>query len=300
MDQGAPSARGAARACGLRPFTAAPALGGPHESQEHLPPAGPHDCGMTGPIRPALWSADGKTSGRLEPHRGRGHRFASIAAWQLQRLGCSDEPRSSGQINESPGSERIRPSSRVGHATCWPGRAGISIPIRGSPWRRCTWVTSNIRFTCTPGGARGRSMRRVGTLSPNSCRSTATSRVSPSVRWRRSEVTFGSSVKSTCIDNRTSTGQIRQNAHAPMWADTTRPGSRRFARSGGWSRVGMSVMRSSASRLRSSASGVQDPSGCADSCAGVYSTSSGGTLATWSGRHEEAHSGPSACMPRSL
>src|SRR4051812_9346543 len=40
MDQGAPSARGAACACGLRPFTAAPALGVFLASPTHLPPAG--------------------------------------------------------------------------------------------------------------------------------------------------------------------------------------------------------------------------------------------------------------------
>lgn len=154
--------------------------------------------------------------------------FVRIGSWRRRLLGCFGGRRSSGQINGSRGSGRIGPSSRVGRAMCWPGRVGISIPIRGSLWRPCTWVTLSIRFTCMRGGARGPSMRRVGTSSPNSCRSTATSKVCPSGRWRRSAVTFGSSVKRTCIDNRTSTGPIRQNAHAPMYADTTRPGSRRL------------------------------------------------------------------------
>ena len=60
MDQG-----GAAYACGLRPFTAAPALGCLHESQSICLRRGPHDSGMTGPNRPAYWVGGRGASSRL-------------------------------------------------------------------------------------------------------------------------------------------------------------------------------------------------------------------------------------------
>jgi hypothetical protein len=90
MDQGAPSARGAACACGLRPFTAAPALGVFLRAEQHCLRRGPHDSGMTGPNRPGTWIGVGvclpacrsAQSGPIRSHR-RGQGRSSSGALHL-------------------------------------------------------------------------------------------------------------------------------------------------------------------------------------------------------------------------